>query len=398
MLKGKNVLLGVSGGIAAYKTATLASLLIKAGCAVQVIMTKGAENFITPLTFEALTHRRVYDDIFDRSDPTEVHHVALAAWADVMVIAPATANVIAKIACGIADDMLTSTVLPCEAPRVIVPAMNTHMYENPATQDNLSTLRRRGWLVMEPAEGRLACGDVGRGKMPEPDEIFEAIDHAAGHAHDMEGERVIVTAGPTREAIDPVRYITNHSSGRMGYAIAKAASTRGADVTLVSGPVSLKKPQFVNFVEITSAQDMFDAVTSRFDDATIVIKAAAVADYRPATVAANKIKKSDSDLTLQLSRTRDILKYLGEHRKGQFICGFSMETENLLANSRAKLMKKNVQMIAANNLNVAGAGFGVDTNVITLITPDSCEELPLMSKDEVADHLLDHIMALKKKA
>lgn len=398
MLKGKNVLLGVSGGIAAYKTATLASLLIKAGCAVQVIMTKGAENFITPLTFEALTHRRVYDDIFDRSDPTEVHHVALAAWADVMVIAPATANVIAKIACGIADDMLTSTVLPCEAPRVIVPAMNTHMYENPATQDNLSTLRRRGWLVMEPAEGRLACGDVGRGKMPEPDEIFEAIDHAAGHAHDMEGERVIVTAGPTREAIDPVRYITNHSSGRMGYAIAKAASTRGADVTLVSGPASLKKPQFVNFVEITSAQDMFDAVTSRFDDATIVIKAAAVADYRPATVAANKIKKSDSDLTLQLSRTRDILKYLGEHRKGQFICGFSMETENLLANSRAKLTKKNVQMIAANNLNVAGAGFGVDTNVITLITPDSCEELPLMSKDEVADHLLDHIMALKKKA
>lgn len=398
MLKGKNVLLGVSGGIAAYKTATLASLLIKAGCAVQVIMTKGAENFITPLTFEALTHRRVYDDIFDRSDPTEVHHVALAAWADVMVIAPATANVIAKIACGIADDMLTSTVLPCEAPRVIVPAMNTHMYENPATQDNLSTLRRRGWLVMEPAEGRLACGDVGRGKMPEPDEIFEAIDHAAGHAHDMEGERVIVTAGPTREAIDPVRYITNHSSGRMGYAIAKAASARGADVTLVSGPVSLKKPQFVNFVEITSAQDMFDAVTSRFDDATIVIKAAAVADYRPATVAANKIKKSDSDLTLQLSRTRDILKYLGEHRKDQFICGFSMETENLLANSRAKLTKKNVQMIAANNLNVAGAGFGVDTNVITLITPDSCEELPLMSKDEVADHLLDHIMALKKKA
>lgn len=398
MLKGKNVLLGVSGGIAAYKTATLASLLIKAGCAVQVIMTKGAENFITPLTFEALTHRRVYDDIFDRSDPTEVHHVALAAWADVMVIAPATANVIAKIACGIADDMLTSTVLPCEAPRVIVPAMNTHMYENPATQDNLSTLRRRGWLVMEPAEGRLACGDVGRGKMPEPDEIFEAIDHAAGHAHDMEGERVIVTAGPTREAIDPVRYITNHSSGRMGYAIAKAASARGADVTLVSGPVSLKKPQFVNFVEITSAQDMFDAVTSSFDDATIVIKAAAVADYRPATVAANKIKKSDSDLTLQLSRTRDILKYLGEHRKDQFICGFSMETENLLANSRAKLMKKNVQMIAANNLNVAGAGFGVDTNVITLITPDSCEELPLMSKDEVADRLLDHIMALKKKA
>lgn len=398
MLKGKNVLLGVSGGIAAYKTATLASLLIKAGCAVQVIMTKGAENFITPLTFEALTHRRVYDDIFDRSDPTEVHHVALAAWADVMVIAPATANVIAKIACGIADDMLTSTVLPCEAPRVIVPAMNTHMYENPATQDNLSTLRRRGWLVMEPAEGRLACGDVGRGKMPEPDEIFEAIDHAAGHAHDMEGERVIVTAGPTREAIDPVRYITNHSSGRMGYAIAKAASARGADVTLVSGPVGLKKPQFVNFVEIASAQDMFDAVTSRFDDATIVIKAAAVADYRPATVAANKIKKSDSNLTLQLSRTRDILKYLGEHRKGQFICGFSMETENLLANSRAKLTKKNVQMIAANNLNVAGAGFGVDTNVITLITPDSCEELPLMSKDEVADHLLDHIMALKKKA
>ena len=396
MLNGKTVLLGVSGGIAAYKSASLASLLVKAGAVVDVVMTKAAQQFIGPATFEALTHRRAWDDVFDRADPSRVHHIDLAQNASLLVIAPATADVIAKIACGIADDMLTSTVLACTCPRIIVPAMNTHMYENDATQANLRTLRERGWFVMEPAAGRLACGDVGRGKMPEPDDIFEVIEHFACDTHDMEGERVIVTAGPTREALDPVRFLTNHSSGRMGYAIARAAADRGAQVTLVSGPVSLKRPRFVETVDITSAADMFEAVTSRFEQSTIVVKAAAVADYRPATVADNKIKKKDGDLSLPLERTQDILKTLGERRTNQFICGFSMETENVLENSRAKLVKKNVQMIAANNLKVAGAGFGVDTNVLTLITPDSCLELPLMSKEEAAHRLLDEIMKRKK--
>ena len=396
MIKDKNVLLGVTGGIAAYKAASLASLLVKAGAAVNVIMTKEAQNFIGAATFEALTHRRVHDDVFDRADPSRVHHIALAQEADLLVIAPATANVIAKLACGLADDMLTSTVLACTCPRVVVPAMNTRMYENEATQANLDVLRARGWYVMEPAEGRLACGDSGRGKMPEPDDIFEVIEHFLCGRRDMEGERVIVTAGPTREALDPVRYITNHSSGRMGYAIARAAADRGAQVTLVSGPVGLKRPRFVETVGITSAADMFEAVTPRFAQSTIVVKAAAVADYRPATVSDNKIKKKDGDLALPLERTQDILKYLGEHRTFQFICGFSMETENMLENSRAKLVKKNVQMIAANNLKVAGAGFGVDTNVLTLITPDDCIELPLMSKEEAAHRLLDEIMKRKK--
>ena len=396
MLNGKTVLLGVSGGIAAYKSASLASLLVKAGAVVDVVMTKAAQQFIGPATFEALTHRRAWDDVFDRADPSRVHHIDLAQNASLLVIAPATANVIAKIACGIADDMLTSTVLACTCPKIIVPAMNTHMYENDATQANLRTLRERGWFVMEPAAGRLACGDVGRGKMPEPDDIFEVIEHFACDKHDMEGERVIVTAGPTREALDPVRFLTNHSSGRMGYAIARAAADRGAQVTLVSGPVSLKRPRFVETIDITSAADMFEAVTSRFEQSTIVVKAAAVADYRPATVADNKIKKKDGDLSLPLERTQDILKTLGERRTNQFICGFSMETENMLENSRAKLVKKNVQMIAANNLKVAGAGFGVDTNVLTLITPDSCLELPLRSKEEAAHRLLDEIMKRKK--
>ena len=395
MLKGKHVLLGVSGGIAAYKTASLASLLVKNGAQAQVIMTKGAEQFIGQATFEALTHRRVYDDVFDRADPSAVHHIALAQEADVLVIAPATANVIAKLACGLADDMLTSTVLACTCPRIVVPAMNTRMYDNEATQENLTTLRTRGWYVMEPAEGRLACGDTGRGKMPEPDDIFEVIAHFLCDKHDMAGERVLVTAGPTREALDPVRYLTNHSSGRMGYAIARAAADRGAQVTLVSGPTQLKAPRFVEKIDITSAADMYEAVTSRFDECTIVVKAAAVADYRPATVAEDKIKKKDGDLSLPLERTQDILKTLGERRTDQFICGFSMETQNMLENSRAKLVKKNVQMIAANNLKVAGAGFGVDTNVLTLITADSCEELPLMSKDEAAHALLDAIMKRK---
>lgn len=398
MMQGKNVLLGVTGGIAAYKIASLASLLVKAGAAVQTVMTKEAEQFVGPATFEALTHRRVYDDVFDRADPSRVTHIALAQDAGVLVIAPATANIIAQIAHGMAAGMLTSTVLACTCPRVIVPAMNTHMYENEATQANLRTLKSRGWYVMEPAEGRLACGDVGRGKMPEPDEIFEVVEQFACDRHDMTGERVLVTAGPTREALDPVRYITNHSTGRMGYAVARAAALRGAQVTLVSGPVSLKKPRFVETVDVTSAAEMYDAVTSRFADSTIVVKAAAVADYRPAVVAAGKIKKKEGSLTLELERTRDILATLGAMRTNQFICGFSMETENLIENSRAKLTKKNVQMIAANSLTVPGAGFGTSTNVITLITADACRELPLMSKDEAAHSLLDEIMKRKAAA
>ena len=381
MLEGKNILLGVSGGIAAYKIASLASALTKRGCAVQVMMTKAAEQFVAP----------VFDDVFDRADPSVIHHIALAAEADALVVAPATADVIAKIAHGIADDMLTSTVLPFTGCRIVVPAMNTHMLDNAATQENLATLRRRGWHVMEPAEGRLACGDTGRGKMPEPEGILEFIEHFACEK-DLTGERVLVTAGPTREALDPVRFLTNRSTGRMGYAVARAAAMRGAQVTLVSGPVWLKKPLFVDLVSVVSAQEMFDAVVSRFDRSTIVVKAAAVADYRPAVASENKIKKRDADMNLPVERTADILKYLGEHRADQFICGFSMETENLLENSRAKLAKKRVQMIAANSLKVAGAGFGADTNVLTLITANAETELPLMSKDEAAHRLLDEIL------
>ncbi len=396
MLNGKNVLLGVSGGVAAYKSAALASLLVRSGADVNVVMTKNASRFIGAATFEALTHRRARDDVFDRSDPSRVWHIALAGDADIMVVAPATADVAAKLAHGLADDLLTSAALAAACPRIIVPAMNTRMYENDATRDNLQTLRRRGWYVMEPDEGRLACGDTGRGKMPEPDDILEVIAHFVPGKRDMEGERVLVTAGPTREPLDPVRYITNHSSGRMGYAVARAAADRGAEVTLVSGPVSLKKPRFAETVSVTTAGEMFSAVAERFPRSTIVVKAAAVADYRPAAVAANKIKKADGGMDLPLERTRDILKYLGEHRQGQFICGFSMETENVLENSRAKLTKKNVQMIAANDLNVPGAGFGTDTNVLTLITPGGRVSLPLMSKDEAAHRLLDEIMKLKK--
>ncbi len=397
MLKGKKILLGVSGGIAAYKSAALASLLIKQGCEVQTIMTRSAESFIAPLTFEALTKRPVHDDVFSRKDPSEIHHIALAEWADLLVIAPATANVGAKIACGIADDMLTSTVLACCCPRILVPAMNVHMYENEATQENLATLRRRGWIVMEPAEGRLACGDVGRGKMPEPEEILELIEMTVGHDRDMEGERLLVTAGPTRESLDPVRYLSNRSSGRMGYAIAKAAAMRGAQVTLVSGPTDLKKPAGVQRIDVESAAEMFDAVTGNFSSSTIVVKAAAVADYRPSTVAENKIKKTDGDLKIALERTRDILGWLGEHRAAQFVCGFSMETENVIENSRVKLEKKKVQMIAANNLKDAGAGFGVATNVLTLITPEAEIPLPLMTKEEAAHKILDEIMKAKKR-
>ena len=395
MLKGKTVLLAVTGGIACYKSANLASALVKQGANVQVVMTRNATEFIGPHTFESLTGNRVSVDTFDRNYQFQVEHIALADQADLVLVAPATANVLAKLAHGLADDMLTTTILACTCPKIAAPAMNTKMYENPVTQDNLDTLRRYGWEIVEPASGRLACGAVGKGKMPEPEDLLETVLHALSHQKDMTGLKVLVTAGPTREALDPVRYLTNHSTGKMGYAIAKAAAARGASVTLVSGPVNLKKPPYMEVVDIVSAREMFDAVTSRAPDQDIIIKAAAVADYRPATVAEDKIKKSgnDSDLSLPLSRTDDILAWLGEHRApGQFLCGFSMETRDMVANSKKKLEKKHIDLIAANNLKQAGAGFGVDTNLLTLIAADGAKELPLMSKEEAAHALLDEIM------
>ncbi len=361
-------------------------------------MTKNATEFIAPLTFEALTHNRCVTDTFDRNHPWEVEHIALADKADILVIAPATANCIAKLAAGIADDMLTTTALACTCKKIIAPAMNTHMYENPVTQRNLQTLKDFGYIIVEPDEGYLACGTVGKGRMEEPANIVDAIIYEIAAPKDMEGIKVLVTAGPTREAIDPVRYITNHSTGKMGIALAKAAAGRGADVTLVLGPTDIQVPAYVNVVPITSAKDMFDEVTSRAKEQDIIIKAAAVADYTPETVADNKIKKkdNDSDLSIPLKRTEDILKWLGEHKgERQILCGFSMETENMLENSRKKLAKKNLDMICANNLKVAGAGFGVDTNVITLITKDSETELPLMSKDSAANCILDELTKMR---
>ena len=395
MLKGKTVLLGVTGGIACYKSANLASALVKQGANVQVVMTRNATEFIGPHTFESLTGNRVSVDTFDRNYQFQVEHIALADQADLVLVAPATANVLAKLAHGLADDMLTTTILACNCPKIAAPAMNTKMYENPVTQDNLDILRKYGWEIVEPASGRLACGAVGKGKMPEPEDLLECVLHALSHEKDMTGLKVLVTAGPTREALDPVRYLTNHSTGKMGYAIAKAAAARGAEVTLVSGPVNLKKPPYMEGVDIVSAQDMFEAVTSRAPTQDIIIKAAAVADYRPASVAEDKIKKSgnDADLSLPLSRTSDILAWLGEHRSpGQFLCGFSMETRDMVENSKQKLEKKHIDLIAANNLKQEGAGFGVDTNLLTLISPDGAKELPLMSKEEAAHALLDEIM------
>ena len=395
-LKGKTVLLGVTGGIACYKSANLASALVKQGANVQVVMTRNATEFIGPHTFESLTGNRVSVDTFDRNYQFQVEHIALADQADLVLVAPATANVLAKLAHGLADDMLTTTILACNCPKIAAPAMNTKMYENPVTQDNLDILRKYGWEIVEPASGRLACGAVGKGKMPEPEDLLECVLHALSHEKDMTGLKVLVTAGPTQEALDPVRYLTNHSTGKMGYAIAKAAAARGAEVTLVSGPVNLKKPPYMEVVDIVSAQDMFDAVTSRAPEQDIIIKAAAVADYRPASVAEDKIKKSgnDSDLSLPLARTSDILAWLGEHRvPGQFLCGFSMETKDMVENSKKKLEKKHIDLIAANNLKQAGAGFGVDTNVLTLISSDGARELPLLSKEEAAHALLDEIMS-----
>ncbi len=395
MLKGKTVLLGVTGGIAAYKAAALASALVKQHAAVEVVMTQNATQFITPLTFEQLTGRRTMVDTFDRNFSHQVEHISLAERTDLVIIAPATANICAKLAHGLADDMLTTTTLACRCPKLIAPAMNTNMYENPVTQDNLDILRRYGWDVIEPASGRLACGAVGKGKMPEPEDLLQHILKYLALPHDMEGKKVLVTAGPTQEALDPVRYLTNHSTGKMGYAIAKMAMLRGAQVTLVTGPTAIAPPPFVKVVEIKSAQDMFDAVAAAAPESDFIFKAAAVADYTPMNYADNKMKKKDADLSIPLKRTRDILKYLGETRKpGQVICGFSMETENMVENSRAKLQKKNVDMICANNLKVAGAGFGVDTNIITLITNDDMTELPLLSKEAAANAILDRAMQL----
>jgi len=396
MLTNKKIVLGVTGSIAAYKIATLASMLKKKGADITVIMTENATNFINPITFETLTGNKCLIDTFDRNFQYNVEHVALAKQADVFLIAPASANVIGKIANGLADDMLTTTFLACRCPKIIAPAMNTQMYHNPILQDNLDKCRHYGMEVITPACGYLACGDTGDGKMPEPEELYAFIERAAAYEKDMTGTKVLVTAGPTMEAIDPVRFISNHSTGKMGYAIAKHCMLRGADVTLVSGPTNLDVPIYVNHIPVKTAKEMFDAVTSVSDSQNIIIKAAAVADYRPASVSAEKVKKSDDNLSIALERTDDILKYLGEHKKeNQFLCGFSMETENMLENSAAKLEKKNLDMIVANNLKTEGAGFGTDTNVVTLITKEDLIELPIMSKDKVAEALIDSILEMK---
>lgn len=392
MLKGKTILLGVTGSIAAYKTASLASMLVKTGASVHVLMTANALNFINPITFETLTRHKCLVDTFDRNFEFSVEHVSLAKQADLVMIAPASANVIGKLAHGIADDMLTTTVMACTCKKILAPAMNTRMYENPIVQDNMKICRHYGMEVITPASGYLACGDTGAGKMPEPETLFQYILREAAYPKDLAGRKILVTAGPTREAIDPVRYITNRSTGKMGYAIARAAAYRGADVTLVSGPVSCKEPLFVKMIHVESAEEMFEAVAGRWEEQDVIIKAAAVADYRPETVGTEKIKKKEGDMSISLARTQDILGWLGSHRReGQFLCGFSMETQDMLENSRGKLERKHVDLIVANNLKVEGAGFGTDTNVVTFITKDGIRELPKMSKDEVADCLLTEI-------
>ena len=398
MLKGKTVLLGITGGIAAYKAAYLASALVKLHASVEVVMTRNATEFIAPLTFEQLTGNKVMVDTFDRNFVHQVEHIALADRTDLVMIAPATANVCAKLAHGLADDMLTTTVLACTCPKLIAPAMNTHMYENPVTQDNLEILRRYGWEVIAPASGRLACGAVGAGKLPEPQDLLQYILREIAFPHDLKGKRVLVTAGPTQESLDPVRYLTNHSTGKMGYAIARRAMERGADVTLISGPTDLDRVPFVETVDVVSAQDMFEAVSARAEESDLIFKAAAVADYTPCDYSGDKIKKKEGDLSIPLKRTTDILAWLGEHRRpGQVICGFSMETRDMVANSQAKLEKKKVDMICANNLKVSGAGFGVDTNILTVITRRGAEELPLMGKEDAAGQVLDRAMALLDK-
>ena len=398
MLKGKTVLLGVTGSIAAYKIAYLASALKKLHAEVHVLMTKNATNFITPITFESLTGTKCLVDTFDRNFQFQVEHVSIAKKADVVMIAPASANVIGKLAHGIADDMLTTTIMACKCKKFISPAMNTNMFENPILQDNLKTLEHYGYEVIQPASGYLACGDTGAGKMPEPETLLSYILREIAKEKDLEGKKVLVTAGPTQESIDPVRYITNHSSGKMGYALAKAAMLRGADVTLVSGPCSITPPPFVKVESVVTAKDMFDVVTSVSAEQDIIIKAAAVADYRPKQVFDEKVKKQDKEMSIELEKTDDILKYLGEHRTPQqFLCGFSMETQNMIGNSRAKLGKKHLDMVAANNLKVAGAGFQGDTNVLTLITQDEDVSLQLMSKEDAANVILDKILSVMKE-
>ena len=394
-LEGKTVLLGVTGSIAAYKIAYLASALKKRHADVHVLMTQNATNFINPITFETLTGNKCLVDTFDRNFQFQVEHVSIAKKADVVMIAPASANVIGKLAHGIADDMLTTTIMACKCKKFISPAMNTNMFENPVVQDNLKILEHYGYEVIAPASGYLACGDTGAGKMPEPETLLAYIERETACEKDLKGKKILVTAGPTQEAIDPVRYITNHSSGKMGYAIAKAAMLRGADVTLVSGRTAIEPPMFVKLMPVVTAKDMYEAVTSVSDEQDIIIKAAAVADYRPARVSDEKVKKSDGQMSIELERTDDILKYLGEHKKeNQFLCGFSMETQNVIGNSRAKLTKKNLNMVAANNVKVEGAGFQGDTNVLTLITQEEELSLPLMSKEDAALKILDKILLL----
>ena len=398
-LEGRHILLGLSGGIAAYKTASLASALTKEGADTRVIMTENATKIISPVAFDSLTGHKTATEVFDRTYIERVGHIAYADWADLLIIAPATANVIAKLAHGIADDMLTTTALACTCKKVIAPAMNTHMYENPVTQDNIEILRKYGWEIAEPDAGFLACGTEGKGRMAEPEVLRSVIQHFAAHEKDLAGKRILVTAGPTREAVDPVRFLTNHSSGKMGYALAAAADNRGASVTLVSGRTNLTPPPYVDFVQVESAKEMFDAVTSRAEEQDIIIKAAAVADYRPASVATEKIKKAadGSDMTsIALERTDDILAYLGAHkREGQRLVGFAMETQDLIENARKKLEKKNLDMISANSLRNPAAGFEVATNVLTLLTADAATELPQMSKRMAADAVLDAILKLK---
>ena len=397
LLSNKTVVLGITGGIAAYKMPNVAHALVKLGADVHVLMTKNATEFISPLVFETLTRRRCQVDTFDRNFQYDVAHISLANAADLMLIAPATANVIAKLAHGQADDMLTTVTLAATCPKLVAPAMNTHMLENPITQDNLKTLEHYGFTVIPSGSGMLACGDVGSGRLPDEGVLVDYVLRELACAKDLKGKKVVVSAGATQEPMDPVRYLTNHSTGKMGYAVARAAAMRGAAVTLIHGPTALQPVRFTEDVPITTAQQMYEAVTSRFDEMDVLVMAAAVADYRPAAVADDKIKKKDGDLSIAVERTPDILGTIGPKKKGQFLCGFSMETRDMLANSSAKLEKKNLDMVVANNLKVAGAGFGVDTNVVTFITPDGARELPLMSKDDVADAILDEILARKSK-
>ena len=396
MLKGKTVVLGVTGSIAAYKMANVASMLVKLHADVHVIMTENASQFITPVTFETLTGNKCMVDTFDRNFQFHVAHISIAKKADVLLVAPASANVIGKLANGIADDMLTTTAMACTCQKIVAPAMNTNMYHNPILQDNLKKLEGYGFTVIAPEKGLLACRDIGDGKMPSEDVLVGHILREIAHEKDLAGMKVIVTAGPTQESVDPVRYITNHSTGKMGYELAKAAMLRGAEVTLVSGVTNLEPPMFVDYVQVKSAGDMFEAMKSRFLDNDIIIKAAAVADYKPKSYSDEKTKKKDGEMSIELDRTQDILKYLGEHRReGQFYCGFSMETQNMLENSRVKLDKKNIDMVVANNLKIAGSGFGTDTNVVTMISKEEEIQLELLSKAEVAHKILDEILKLK---